>query len=232
MAFEPKVAIVTGASRGIGRATALALAARGMALALVSRRAESLAAVETEIRERGGVAISIAADVSVARDVTQMVERAAGELGAIDVLVNNAGVLVRAPIVDTVEADWDRVLDVNLKGAFLCMQAVLPEMVRRRRGRVVNVSSISGTLGSPQLASYCASKWGLIGLTKTAAEELRDDGVQVLAVSPGSVDTEMLQQGRPGAKPDMTPEDVANVIVYLATEAADAMTGSAVDVFG
>ena len=106
----------------------------------------------------------------------------------------------------------------------------LPEMIRNQRGRIVNVSSISGKIGSPLLSAYCASKWGLIGLTKTTAEEVRNDGVHVFAVCPGSVDTEMLKEGRPGAEPDMSAEDVMNVIVYLAIFAPEAMTGSAVDV--
>jgi 3-oxoacyl-[acyl-carrier protein] reductase len=146
--------------------------------------------------------------------------------------VNNAGTLERAPVVETDAAAWDRVLDVNLKGAFLCTRAVLASMIERRRGRIVNVSSISGKLGTPLLASYCASKWGLLGFSLASAEELKPQGIQVFSVCPGSVNTEMLQQGLPGADPDMEPEDVASVIVYLGIEAPDAMTGAAVDVFG
>jgi NAD(P)-dependent dehydrogenase (short-subunit alcohol dehydrogenase family) len=134
--------------------------------------------------------------------------------------------------VETDLSAWRRVLDVNLTGAFLCTRAVLPRMIDRARGRIVNVSSISGTLGTPELAAYCASKWGLIGFTKAAAEELKPHGVQVFSLCPGSVNTEMLRKGLPGATPDMEPEDVAGVIVYLATEAPDAMTGASVDVFG
>jgi len=119
-----------------------------------------------------------------------------------------------------------------LKGAFLCTKAVLPEMIRRGRGRIVNVSSIAGKIGTPQLAAYCASKWGLIGLTKATAEEVRGDSVHVFSACPGSVNTTMLEKGLPGATPDMEPEDVSNVIVYLATDAPEAMTGAAVDVFG
>jgi 3-oxoacyl-[acyl-carrier protein] reductase len=112
------------------------------------------------------------------------------------------------------------------------MRAVLPSMIERTRGRIVNVSSISGKLGTPLLTAYCASKWGLLGLSLAASEELKSQGIQVFSVCPGSVNTEMLQQGLPGALPDMEPEDVASVIVYLGTEAPDAMTGAAVDVFG
>jgi NAD(P)-dependent dehydrogenase (short-subunit alcohol dehydrogenase family) len=157
-----------------------------------------------------------------------MVERAGRALGPIELLVNNAGTLVRASVVETDAAAWDLVLDVNLKGAFLCTRAVLPSMIERGRGRIVNVSSISGKLGTPLLASYCASKWGLLGFSLATAEEMKGKGIQVFSVCPGSVNTEMLQQGLPGATPDMEPEDVASVIVYLGTEAPDAMTGAAV----
>ena len=232
MGFEPKVAIVTGASHGIGRSTSLALAARGIAVALAARNRETLATVENEIRDQGGMALTIPTDVTDAAGVEAMVEQTSRELGPIDLLVNNAGVVARGPVVDTDEATWDDVLDINLKGAFLCTKAVLSEMIRRGRGRIVNVSSIAGKIGTPQLAAYCASKWGLIGLTKATAEEVRGDGVHVFSACPGSVNTTMLEKGLPGATPDMEPEDVSNVIVYLATDAPEAMTGAAVDVFG
>ena len=232
MTFEPKVAVVTGASHGIGRSTSLMLAARGVAVGLAARNRETLAAVENEIRAQGGAALTIPIDVTDAAGVEAMVERTSRELGAIDLLVNNAGVVARGLVVDTDEATWDDVLDINLKGAFLCTKAVLPEMIRRGRGRIVNVSSIAGKIGTPQLAAYCASKWGLIGLTKATAEEVRGDSVHVFSACPGSVNTTMLEKGLPGATPDMEPEDVSNVIVYLATGAPEAMTGAAVDVFG
>ena len=228
----PGVAIVTGASRGIGRATAIALARRGVSVALAARSREALAAVEQEIRKLGGRALPIPTDVSDEAAVAAMVEKSARELGPIDLLVNNAGTLERAPVVEIDSAAWDRVLDVNLKGAFLCTRAVVPSMIERGRGRIVNVSSISGKLGTPLLTAYCASKWGLLGFSLATAEELKPKGIQVFSVCPGSVNTVMLQQGLPGAAPDMEPEDVASVIVYLGTEAPDAMTGAAVDVLG
>ena len=147
-------------------------------------------------------------------------------------MVNNAGVVEPNLVVATSDESWDRVLDVNLKGAFLCTRAVLPQMIDRQRGRILNVSSISGRLGTPRLASYCASKWGLIGFTKAAAEETAPHNVQIMTVCPGSVATEMLAKGLPGAKPDMTPEAVASLLLYLGTEAPEAMNGSAIDMFG
>jgi 3-oxoacyl-[acyl-carrier protein] reductase len=229
MSFAPKVAIVTGASRGIGRATAIALARRGVRVALAARSRQALVAVEKEI---GAGAISVPTDVSDEAAVVALVDRAQRDLGPVDLLVNNAGTLARAPLDGLDVASWDRVVDVNLKGAFLCTRAVVPSMIERRRGRIVNVSSISGKLGTPLLAAYCASKWGLLGFSAAAAEELRPQGIQVFSVCPGSVNTEMLREGLPGAKPDMEPVDVASVIVYLGTEAPAAMTGAAIDVFG
>jgi len=228
----PGVAVVTGASRGIGRATSMALAKKGVAVALAARSREALAAVEQEIRKLGGRALPIPTDVSDEAAVAAMVEKSARELGPIDLLVNNAGTLERAPVVEIDSAAWDRMLDVNLKGAFLCTRAVVPSMIERGRGRIVNVSSISGKLGTPLLTAYCASKWGLLGFSLATAEELKPKGIQVFSVCPGSVNTVMLQQGLPGAAPNMDPEDVASVIVYLGTEAPDAMTGAAVDVLG
>jgi 3-oxoacyl-[acyl-carrier protein] reductase len=230
--FEPKVAIVTGAGRGIGRATALALAARNVAVALTSRTSSALESVKSEINASGGQALVYPADVSDAAQVCALIEEATQQLGPVDVLVNNAAIVEPNLIVDTPDESWDRVLDVNLKAAFLTTKAVLPSMLKRRRGRVILVSSISGRLGTPRLASYCASKWGLIGFGKAAAEEAREHDVHVFSVCPGSVDTEMLRQGLPGAEPQMTPDDVAGLILYLATEAPAAMTGTAIDLFG
>ncbi len=230
--FRPETALVTGASRGIGRATALALAERGIAVALASRTPPGLVATENTIKEAGGKAFTIPADVSDALAVEELVEETERRLGPIDVLVNNAGTVERALVVETDEATWDHVLDTNLKGPFLCTRTVLPSMVERGRGRIVNVSSISGRLGTPQLAAYCASKWGLLGFSKATAEEVRRHNVQVFAVCPGSVNTDMLQKGLPGAKAQLEPEAVASVIAYLSTSAPAAMTGAAIDVFG
>ena len=231
-AYRPNVAIVTGAGRGIGRQVAIQLASRKASVVLASRTSSELIALEKEIRKAGGIALAIATDVSIATQVAQLVQETSERLGPVDVLVNNAGVVEPSLVVDTKEESWDRVLDINLKSAFLCTRMVLPSMIQRHCGRIINVSSISGRLGTPRLASYCASKWGLIGLTKATAEEVRRHQVQVFAVCPGSVDTEMLQKGLPGAQPQMTPEAVASAIVYLATEAPDAMTGGVIDMFG
>lgn len=232
MPFGPKVAIVTGASQGIGRETALQLSSIGTSVALASRNKEALTKVETEIRNRGSAAICIPTDVSNAVQVDKMIKQTTQQLGPVDLLINNAGVVIRRPITETEETMWDHIVNTNLKGTFLCTKAVLPTMMHRKFGRIVNVSSISGTTGTSQLSAYCASKWGIIGFTKATAEETRCYGVHVFAVCPGSVNTKMLSQGLPGAKPDMEPKSIADVIVYLATEAPTAMTGASIDVFG
>jgi 3-oxoacyl-[acyl-carrier protein] reductase len=176
--------------------------------------------------------LAIPTDVTLAAAVESLFQEAERALGPVSVLVNNAGIVERAPVVETTEESWDKTLNTNLKGAFLCTRAVLPSMKARNQGRIINVSSISGKVGTPQLAPYCASKWGLIGFSKATAEELREHNIQVFAVCPGSVATEMLRKGLPGAEPDMSPEAVASLILYLATEAPVAMTGTAIDMFG
>ena len=147
-------------------------------------------------------------------------------------LVNNAGIVARGRLDELPVETWDAVLDANLKGTFLVTRAFLPAMRAAARGRIINVASISGRQGTAQLTAYCAAKHGVVGLTRALAEELRDDGIAVNAVCPGSVDTEMLRAGLPGGEPDMSPEDVAGVVLYLAAGAPPALTGSCIDVFG
>ncbi|MFO0581329.1 MAG: SDR family oxidoreductase [Anaeromyxobacter sp.] len=219
-------AIVTGGGRGIGLAAARALTARGLAVTVFARgEAELAAAVRA-----GAAARACRGDVAVEADVARLVAEHERALGPVDVLVNDAGVLVRGLAEETSPADFRRVLDVNLTGAFLCARAVIPGMKARRRGRIVNVASISATLGTAGATAYNASKWGLVGLTKCLAEELRDHGVACLAVSPGSTDTAMLRETP--FEPRMTPEDVAKVIAFAALDAPLATTGANLEVFG
>jgi NAD(P)-dependent dehydrogenase (short-subunit alcohol dehydrogenase family) len=212
-----KVAVVTGASRGIGQAVAAALSGAGAVVAGCARRAAP------------GVA---ACDVRHPAEVARFAEEVMGRLGVPDLLVNNAGIVARAPLDELSLEDWDGVVDSNLKGTFLITRAFLPGMRARKSGRIVNVASISGRQGTAGLTAYCAAKHGVVGLTRALAQELRGQGIAVNAVCPGSVDTDMLRQGMPGAKPDMSPEDVAGVVLYLAARAPSALTGSCVDVFG
>lgn len=228
MTSDRKVAVVTGAGRGIGLAVAHALADAGADVCLCARNAEQLDHAVRSLKGRTR-AIGVVADVSRADDVKRLFARCREELGAVDWLVNNAGIVERASLAEMSEDLWDRVVDVNLKGPFLCSREALPDLVARK-GRIVNVGSISGTLGTPRSSAYNASKWGVNGLTQSWAEELREQGVMVAAVLPGSVDTDMLK-GSPFA-PAMQPEDIARIVRFLLTDAPFAMTGSLVNSFG
>lgn len=224
------VAVVTGASRGIGRATALALAERGLDVALLSREVEPLEEVAAAIVALGRRALAVRCDVASTAEVEHARDRTLAELGAPLVVVNNAGIVRRSLVHETSDADWDAVIAVNLRAPFVVSRAFLPSMLAAGRGRLVVVSSISATLGTARQASYCASKWGVVGFTKSLAEELRGTGLAALAVLPGSVDTEMLKGG--GFAAQMRPEDVASLVVYAALDAPAAMNGSAVEMFG
>lgn len=226
MNLEGAGAIVTGGGRGIGAATARALTAAGARVTVFARTAGELEQVV-----RAGAAVHwVAGDVARDADVERLFAQHARTIGECDLLVNGAGTLDRGLAEAMSSERFRRVIEVNLVGAFLCARAAIPGMKARRRGRIVNVASISATLGTAESSAYNASKWGLVGLTKCLAEELRPFGVQCLSVAPGSVDTAMLKQ-TPWA-PDMTPGDVARVIAWCAGEAPDAMTGGTVEVFG
>jgi 3-oxoacyl-[acyl-carrier protein] reductase len=225
-----EVVVVTGGGRGIGRATALSLAERGYDVALLARTVSELEEVATQVVARGRRALALRCDVSRADEVAHAVTRVESELGTARAVVSNAGLVTRARVVETKEEDWDRVIDVNLKGAFLIARAWLPQMLRRKSGRFIAVGSISSTLGTATQSAYCAAKWGLVGFVKSLAEELRGSGLQAMCVLPGSVDTAMLRGS--AFAPQMTAEEVAKLVVYAALDAPDAMNGSAVEIFG
>ncbi|HEX3345964.1 MAG TPA: SDR family NAD(P)-dependent oxidoreductase [Polyangiaceae bacterium] len=225
------LAVVTGAGRGIGRATALELARRGLDVALLGRTVGTLRETAAEA-ERAGVRAHVArADVGVEADVREAVAGILATLGTPRVVVHNAGIAGRkARVEETSAAEWDAVVAVNLRGPFLVSRALLPAMRSAGSGRFVTLGSISSTLGTAGLAAYCAAKWGAVGFTKSLAEELRGSGLQALAVLPGSVDTPMVAVG--GFPPQMSPEDVARLVAFAALDAPDAMNGSAVECFG
>lgn len=225
-----RVALVTGGSRGIGRAIAENLATAGAAVAVLSTTEAGSLAVVDLLRARGVRSLAVSADVADARALDAAVSSVERGLGPVDVLVNDAGIALRRPVVEMTDADWDRVLAVNLSGPFYLARRCVPGMAERGWGRVINVSSISGRLGTAGMTAYCASKWGLNGLTQALAAELRPSNVLVAAVLPGSVDTEMLAGS--GWKPDMSPAEVARVVTFLCAEAPLAMTGSLVEMFG
>lgn len=230
--LEGRLAVVTGASRGIGRATAAAFAKAGARVVGCARRTEGesfLDDLKAEERERCRL---FACDVRDGTQVSRWRDHVERELGPACVLVNNAGIVARAPLEELSEHTWSDVVAANLTGTFLVTRAFLPGMKSRRSGRIINLSSIAGRAGTPMLSAYCSAKHGVVGLTRSLAEELRDHGIAVNAICPGSVDTEMLNQGMPGATPKMTPDDVAAVALFLATTAPAALTGACIDVFG
>ena len=227
------VAVVTGAGRGIGRAIAHALAAEGANLALCARTQSQLDDAASEIHEAVAGQVDILAvrcDVASDADVARFADQVRSRLGPPLVLVNNAGVALRGRLDEQHPAEFFAVVDVNLHGTYRVTRAFLPAMRAARSGRIINLSSISGRLGAPSMTAYCAAKHGVVGLTRALAEELRDEGIQVNAICPGSVDTDMLAGS--GYEPAMSAEEIARVAVFLATDAPPALTGACLDVFG
>jgi 3-oxoacyl-[acyl-carrier protein] reductase len=242
---QSRVAIVTGASRGIGRATALALAGAGCRV-VVNYRESREAAEEVRARAQAlapGPCLAVRADVSREDEVAVMVGETLERLGRIDILVNNAGISDPRRFLDIDLARWNRMVEVNLTGAFLCCHAVLGHMRERKRGRIINVSSTSGLSGGTSGAHYAASKGGLIALTRALASEFARDGITVNAIVPSKIDTEMLRSalGESGAAAQLgkipvgrfgTPEEIAGLAVYLASEQAGYITGEAITASG
>lgn len=234
---------MTGASRGIGRAVALRLAADGAAIAVNYHTGEAEAAeVVAAITGAGGTAVSIGGDVSDAAGAAATVATAQEALGGLDILVNNAGITRDNLVLRLSEEDWDAVLDVNLKGAFLCTKAALRPMLRQRSGRIINMTSVVAGTGNPGQANYAAAKAGLIGLTKTVAREVASRGITVNAVAPGFISTRMVQaitEEQRGLVLERiplarfgTPEDVAACVAFLASDDAGYITGQVLGVDG
>ncbi len=222
--------VLTGPSRGIGLATAQLLAGRGVELLLVGRASEALTRVEQQCRALGVRASAFPVDFLDRQAVRTLCAALASLPEAPLALINNAGVIHRAALEELTEEQWEEQLAVNLTVPSLLSRAVLPAMRRERRGRLVQVGSIAGTLGTARATAYCASKWGLIGFNKALAEELTDSGVSTVAVLPGSVDTDMLVGS--GFQPRMTSADVARTLVHYALEAPIAHNGAVVEMFG
>jgi 3-oxoacyl-[acyl-carrier protein] reductase len=239
--LDGQVAIVTGASRGIGRATALQLAAQGAQVAVnYASSSEAADAVVNEIKAAGGEAIAIAADVSQAEAVDQLVTAVMNQWGRIDVLVNNAGITKDTLLLRMKLEDWQAVIDLNLTGVFLCTRAISKIMLKQKSGRIINITSVAGQMGNPGQANYSAAKAGVIGFTKTVAKELSSRGITVNAVAPGFIATDMTNDlkaegilqfiplGRYGQ-----PEEVAGMIRFLAADPAAAyITGQTFNVDG
>ncbi len=220
MKLENQVAIITGAGRGIGRFTALAFAREGADIVLAARTLSEIESVAGEVSSLGRQALAIPTDVTQKSQVDAMVKQALERFGRIDILVSNAGVAIHNPIPKIREEDWDLNIAVNLKGVFLCTQAVFSHMCTRKSGHIVNVSSVSGKFGHPNGGAYCASKFGVVGFTETTNNEGRPHGVKASVVCPGPVDTKMRRDNHPDDVIEhlTLPEEVADLILFLVSQ--------------
>jgi NAD(P)-dependent dehydrogenase (short-subunit alcohol dehydrogenase family) len=234
--FRDRTVLVTGASRGIGRSIALRFAEEGARVALVSRTVAELLQTASLVDKAGARTIAIPTDIRDRDGVAASVKKAEEELGPIDVLVNNAGVFLWRPFLKLSAEEWDLVISTNLTGAANFCRAVLPGMMARRRGRIVNVSSIHGMRGEANLAAHSAAKFGLIGMTQSLAREFREFNIAVNAVCPGTVENKLDETGaadRAGPLAEkLWPRDVARTVLFLASDDAAAITGAALEVLG
>jgi NAD(P)-dependent dehydrogenase (short-subunit alcohol dehydrogenase family) len=234
--LEGETAIVTGAGRGLGRAISLVLARAGATVAVASRSADEVERTRREIEAAGGKALAIATDVTSRTAVEALVERTREATGRLDIVVNNAGVFMWKALANLEEGEWDRILDTNLKASYLLVHAALPLLIACGRGRIINVSSIHGTVGEANVVAHCAAKFGLVGFTKALAAELRGAGVTVNALCPGSMDNKSVElSGRPRSAPlqeKLDAHDVAEAALFLVSPAAAAISGAVLDVWG
>jgi 3-oxoacyl-[acyl-carrier protein] reductase len=215
-----RVALVTGGSRGIGRAIALRLAGLGAVVAICGRDREALEAAAAELSRTTKGSLAQVADVTRSEDVAKLVATTEAKLGPIAILVNNAGIGLFGPAHEKTEADWDRVLNSNLKSVFLVSRAVAPSMIREGRGDIINISSLAGRNAFTGGGIYCASKWGVQGLSACMAEDLREHGIRVSVICPGSVATEFSGRGPKDAGKALKPEDVAHAVAAVVTQSA------------
>lgn len=243
MQLKGKTAIITGSSRGIGKAIAFKLGKMGANIVINgSSPSDALKKTEEELKETGINVITVVADVRKNEDVEAMINTAVETFGGLDILVNNAGVTRDKLMMRMTESDWDDVLDINLKGAFLCTKAASKIMMKQRSGKIINITSVVGVMGNPSQTNYAASKAGLIGLTKSTAKELASRGINCNAVAPGLIETDMTDVLPDSVKENYlnsipqkrygTPEDVANVVGFLASEEANYITGQVIHIDG
>ncbi|MEN1760899.1 3-oxoacyl-ACP reductase FabG [Anoxynatronum sibiricum] len=242
MKLKGKVGIITGAARGIGQATAYQYAREGARVVVCDLNLEMLQETLDELTKMGADKLAYEVDVTDRQTIQQMVDDVMGQWGRIDVLVNNAGITADAQLKKMAEADFDKVIDINLKGVFNCAQMVIPQMIEQGGGVILNASSVVGVYGNFGQTNYAATKWGVIGMTKTWAKELGKNGIRVNAVAPGFILTPMVQK-MPENVLDMmkdksplkrlgTPEDIAHAYAWLASDEAGFITGTVLSVDG
>ena len=240
--LKDRVGIVTGASRGIGRTIALAMAAAGAKVVVSARSASGIEALCREIEAGGGSCVSVVGDVAVTADADRIVETAVSHFGRLDILVNNAGITRDGLLLRMKDEDWDTVLDTNLKGAFLCTRAAAKVMTKQKFGRIINISSVVGEMGNPGQANYCASKAGLIGLTKSVARELARRNITVNAITPGFITTDMTEALPEKTRQELAAQiplgrlgdasDIAQAVNFLASDHAGYITGQVLGING
>jgi len=234
MSIQGRIAIITGAGRGIGRATALRFAREGARVVLFSRSPAHLDEIAAEIARAGFPVLTIAGDVSSEEDVHALFQQAMQAHGRVDILVNCAGIVASQPFLEMDASTWDRVIAVNLRGTFLCCHEAFRIMAAQHSGVIVNLSSLSGIKGVekfPGLSAYNVSKAGVAGLTEILAVEGKPYNIRVCAVSPGAVDTEMLRQAAPHLKAGMTPDDMAEILLFLAGDSGRMLSGTNIEIF-
>ncbi|MBU1204876.1 MAG: 3-oxoacyl-ACP reductase FabG [Nanoarchaeota archaeon] len=237
MDLKNKIAIVTGSRRGIGKAIVLALAKAGAHVVVSDINLDDCNKVVEEIKAIGKEGLAVKADVSNNEDIKQMVESTVKRFGKIDILVNNAGIYMQKSLTDSTEQDFDRILDINLKGVFLCSKAVVPEMIKQGKGKIINITSIAGQVGFANSSAYCASKGAIINITRELALELAQYKINVNAIGPGVIETPMTKNLLEDKATKETllaniplnrigkPEDIANAALFLASNKADYITG-------
>ena len=234
MRLENKVAVITGAGRGIGRYISLAFAREGARIAVTGRTKERREQVVSEIITEGGEARPIPLDISREQEVLGAVKQVLEDWGRIDILVNCAGIIqYNTPVWKTTVEEWDEMMNINLRGTFLCCHAVVPHMVEQGNGTIINIASSAARMADDDLGPYTASKWGVAGYTTSLARSVRPHGIRANALNPGWVDTDMSREFDPNGNPEWsTPQEIAGAALYLATDAPRDMTGQFIDIFG